>query len=363
MMCPSPLVDWSQIEATFPYVAAMRECDQDPVYHAEGDVWTHTKMVMAALQQIDRADDRALRLTALYHDCRKPETRTVEHDAAQARDVIKHPYHARLGAATAWYDLWMLGDDLPIRLTVYWLCAWHQRVFHVWTTGDMERATLSFAAVDNWPRLISFARADIIGRVCSDAQETLDNLNLFESWLDEFGDRPLDAQFWQNDYDRIFYFEKAGRSPWYRAQPPVGSRVTILSGLPGVGKDTHYKSRLHDVPMISLDAIRDRLRIKPTDNQGRVIQAAFEQARIYLRAKHSFVWNAQCVTRQTRDKIIHLCRAYDAHVSIHAFDRPLATILNQMQQRERQVPVPIIMAAARKWEPPSLLEAHSVEWV
>jgi hypothetical protein len=30
--------DWERIERTFPYVAAMRACIQDPVYHAEGDV-------------------------------------------------------------------------------------------------------------------------------------------------------------------------------------------------------------------------------------------------------------------------------------------------------------------------------------
>jgi predicted kinase len=180
---------------------------------------------------------------------------------------------------------------------------------------------------------------------------------LLAEWLDE------NKVVWETDQDRIFYFEKAGRSPWYHAQEPVGSHVTVLSGLPGVGKDHHAKIWLAGVPMVSFDALRTKLHIDPTENQGWVVQAAFEQARVYLRARQPFVWNAQAVTRQARDKIIRLCRDYDAHVTIHAFDRPLATILQQNQQRQRQVPEAVILASARKWEPPGLTEAHQVVWV
>ena len=359
---PLEVHDWEIIERTFPYAEAMRFCIQDPVHHGEGDCWTHIKMVMDAL----KSDDRALRLTVLYHDVAKPATRIVEYDAVQGREVVRHPHHARLGAATAWYDLWLAEEPLDIRLAVYNLCRWHQRVFHIWKSDDMVRAVLSYASVADWRQLIQFARADNAGRICANPQQGSDNLDLLAMLMDDptwlpGGRRLNDGQFFQTDHDRIFYFEKENRAPWYRAQEPVGSRVIVLSGLPGVGKDTHAQTT--GLPMISLDAIREQLRIAPTDNQGQVIQAAFEQARVYLRDKKPFVWNAQCVTQMARDKIIRLCRNYDAHVSIHAFDRSLATIQQQMRQRERQVPLAVIMAAARRWEPPSLLEAHVVKWV
>lgn len=38
-------MDWSGIR--FPWIAPMVECMQDPDYHTEGDVWTHTRMVCA----------------------------------------------------------------------------------------------------------------------------------------------------------------------------------------------------------------------------------------------------------------------------------------------------------------------------
>ena len=39
-------VDWRAIEAEFPYAGEMAACIQDEIYHAEGDVLTHTRMVM-----------------------------------------------------------------------------------------------------------------------------------------------------------------------------------------------------------------------------------------------------------------------------------------------------------------------------
>lgn len=273
--------DWPQIERAFPYVEAMRTCIQDPVYHAEGDVWTHVQMVMAALDQFGIGDDRVSRLTALYHDVAKPQTRVLVYDSAQARETVSHPFHARQGAAIAWFDLWLAGEPLDTRLAVYWLIRWHQKVFHLWHEKDMTRQALMFASLASWPKLIAFAQADNAGRICANAQQTADSLTLLAEWLGE------NAQVdWANDQDRIFYFEKAGRSPWYRAQEPVGSRVTILSGLPGVGKDHHASTVLAGVPMISLDALRGQFQIDPTENQGKVVQAAFEQARVYLRARH-----------------------------------------------------------------------------
>lgn len=349
--------DWAQIERTFPYVDAMRNCIQDSVHHAEGDVWTHTRMVMDALAQ---PEDRILRLTTLYHDVHKPQTRVEEYDPEQSRVVVRHPHHARLGAATAWYDLWLAGEDTETRLAVYWLCMWHQKVFHMWSYADMLRAALSFACVGSWAKLIDFALADNAGRHCANPQQAVDNLSLLSEWLHEHDIR---EGYWRHDWDRLFYFEKIGRTPLYPAQQPQGSRVVILCGLPGVGKDTHCNAALSELPIVSLDAIRGELQIDPADNQGRVIQAAFEQARVFLREKKSFVWNAQCINRLSRGKIIQLCRDYDAHVTIHAFDADIKTIIRQNNQRSRQVPLGVIMASARKWEPPSLLEAHQVEWV
>jgi hypothetical protein len=44
--------DWSHLEQTFDWVADMKGVPQDKIHHAEGDVATHTQMVLKELQSL-----------------------------------------------------------------------------------------------------------------------------------------------------------------------------------------------------------------------------------------------------------------------------------------------------------------------
>ena len=103
-----------------------------------------------------------------------------------------------------------------------------------------------------------------------------------------------------------------------------------MSGLPGVGKDTWIRQNLPELPVVSLDTIRAQNGVSPKGNQGRVIQAAYEQARVYLRARQDFICNGTNVTRQHN------------------------------KGRGRVVPAAVIAGLERKLEPPTLSEAHEV---
>jgi predicted kinase len=72
---------------------------------------------------------------------------------------------------------------------------------------------------------------------------------------------------------------------------------------------------------VSLDTWRERLDIAPDETQGKVIRAALDEARVHLRVRQLFVWNATNVTRLTRDRVIDLCLDYDAHVAITRWTR------------------------------------------
>ncbi|HSJ03847.1 MAG TPA: phosphohydrolase, partial [Verrucomicrobium sp.] len=43
------IVRWAAVSD---WAAAMRECQQDAIWHAEGDVWTHTMMVCEEVQKL-----------------------------------------------------------------------------------------------------------------------------------------------------------------------------------------------------------------------------------------------------------------------------------------------------------------------
>ncbi len=82
---------WIEI---YPELARLADCPQDPQWHPEGDVLTHTALVVDAAARIagrDRleGDDRAvLVLAALCHDLGKPETTRVDPDGR-----IRSPGH------------------------------------------------------------------------------------------------------------------------------------------------------------------------------------------------------------------------------------------------------------------------------
>ena len=71
----------------FPEIEALKEVEQDPVWHPEGDVWVHTKMVVdeAAKLRSGADDDIVLMLSALCHDLGKPGTTSRIDDRVRAR--------------------------------------------------------------------------------------------------------------------------------------------------------------------------------------------------------------------------------------------------------------------------------------
>ena len=97
------------------YAFAMEACHQDPEWHAEGDVWTHTLMVVDALKSLDEFkvldhnDQLTLLLVAFLHDMAKPDT-TREIDGR-----IKSPGHSLLAAKQSIQIL----NDLKVHKSLY----------------------------------------------------------------------------------------------------------------------------------------------------------------------------------------------------------------------------------------------------
>lgn len=79
-----------------PELSALASCPQDPIYHPEGDVWTHTMMVVDIAAELSKYLDndnkrKSLILSALLHDIAKPFTLTFEKNKFRA---IMHEFVA-----------------------------------------------------------------------------------------------------------------------------------------------------------------------------------------------------------------------------------------------------------------------------
>lgn len=97
-----------QLEPWFSEVGALVDVPQNPVYHPEGDVWTHTMQVLdaAARLRAQAADAFAFMLAALCHDfgkattTRELEGRLVSYGHEEAGVALAKGFLERLGMST-----------------------------------------------------------------------------------------------------------------------------------------------------------------------------------------------------------------------------------------------------------------------
>ena len=146
--------DWTEIEKTelcF-LIGQMKETLQNPLWHREGDVWTHTRMVCGELARMNRfrqLPDRQrqeLFLAALLHDIGKiPCTRLED-------GVWISPNHTSAGARMARELLWstygLCGslEDRTFRETVCSLIRYHSVPMHIMEQENPERRLIRIAA-------------------------------------------------------------------------------------------------------------------------------------------------------------------------------------------------------------------------
>ena len=134
-----------------------------------------------------------------------------------------------------------------------------------------------------------------------------------------------------------------------------------MSAIPASGKDHYIKNHL-DLPVLSLDNIRREHKIKPTDKKGtgRVVQMAKEEAKVYMRKKESFIFNATNITKDIRGRWISLFLEYRARVKIVYLEVPYKQLKKQNNNREYPVPLEVIDRLFDKLEMPDFGEGHEV---
>ena len=362
---PSPpcfAIDWPAIEDLITELPALARCQQDPVYHQEGDVLTHTKMVADALvadtdfRQLDDKARQVLFFAAILHDIAKPETHTL---AESGR--ISHPHHGPRGARRSQEILWKLGFPFQLRQQVVALVRHHLLPYNWHRKDDIDARVLSISQEIPCRWLGIIARADIRGRICADQPSLLENIDLFDEFCKEKGCWEEAYEF-PSEYSRYFYLQRSGRSPDYRAHDESQFEVVILSGLPGAGKDSYYQKELAGLPMISLDRIREEFRIGPGNETGKIVAEARERAKRLLRERQPFVWNATNLTRRIRIPLRDLFSRYGARIRLVYIEAPWQEILKRNAERSMSIPLPALEKMIRIWEMPRLDEAHRVEY-
>ena len=359
----SPLVDWHLIANAFAWFRALADCAQDPVHHGEGNVLVHTRMVVKALlasaewPRLAPADRRVVFWAALLHDVAKPETTRVDIDGR-----ITARGHSRRGQIAARRILWQLGAPFWERERICHLITHHQVPFFLIDRDAPERLAHLISLQTRCDLLAVLAEADARGRISPDIAGLIHNIALFRELCEEQAclDRP---RAFASDHSRFLYFRKDGVSPDYEAYDDWQNRVTVISGLPASGKDTWVAAQAGDREVISLDALRTTMGVAPADGQGAIVAAARERARVALRVRRPFVWNATNLSRQVRSSIIDLCIDYHAKVEIVYVEAGPDEIARRNAVRKEPVPAKATQRMLERWEVPDLSECHTLQVV
>jgi tRNA nucleotidyltransferase (CCA-adding enzyme) len=146
----------------YPELAALQGCEQDPIWHPEGDVWSHTLHCLdwfAMERTGNQDDDLIVGLGILCHDFGKPATTTTDFGRITSRG------HEPEGEAPTRRFLERLTnqDDLINEVIPLVLCHLRPRALHEANASDSAVRRLA-RQVKRIDRLVRVARADHAGR-------------------------------------------------------------------------------------------------------------------------------------------------------------------------------------------------------
>ena len=352
----------------------MKETQQELKWHGEGDVWTHTKMVCEELIQLDeykslcQLEKLVVFMAALFHDIAKPIcTKVVDGEIRS----FKHPTKgALITREYLWKNIGMSGSKeyQEIREGITLLVRYHSEPTYFDYEDNKEKLVIKLSLNTNLTKyfnnqlLTLLAISDVKGRISDTNDEKLAIIEEFKQEAIKLNCYNKAFEF-NNDYtknkylssDNIWHYDSLYDTTW--------GEVILICGLPGTGKDTYIEKNFPNHKVISLDDIREKYKIKPSDNQGEVYNIAKDMAKTYLREKTPFVWNATNITKMIRDKQISLFEEYNAKVRVIFLETSYNEMLKRNNKRQRYVNEKIINEMLEKLEIVEAFEASNVEWI
>lgn len=368
------VINWDKIKEGIlkPFYNDMENTKQEYKWHAEGNVFIHTKMVCEELVKLDdyKALDKKFQLelflSALFHDVGKTvcskvvdgEIRSFNHGIVGSNIVREY----------LWRDCNFSGNEeyQNIRETICLLIKYHSNPIYAGKDENVKRVIkLSLnnkLALDyNLHMLHTLSKADVLGRIAIDTKEQLEYLEIFKLIAEDL-DIFYKAYEFKNDYTKVEYFRN--NNVWHEQElyDPTFGEVILICGLPGTGKDTYIEKYFPNLPVVSLDDVRDDLDIDPQDEQGLVYNTCKEKAKEYLRNKQSFVWNATNITEMIRQKQVKLFHDYHAKVRIIFLETNWEENLKRNKSRKKEVIEGVINKMLSKLTLPEEQEAEVVEW-
>ncbi|MCH2206400.1 MAG: AAA family ATPase [Lentisphaerales bacterium] len=380
----------NELKATIPLLGELMNTMQDEEWHAEGDVHTHTDMVLDELRDL-LADDISwldderrfcLVMAATLHDIAKPITsRVVER---HGRTCIISPNHEEKGRSSLVPQLLQLEIRPELVLEIVNLVGYHQMPGRLVRNDAADSAYFRLARQVDVQLLYYLELADMRGRICDDHDKNIEVLNLFRMRLEELN-------LWENDEpyeDWLMFFEEHAKSSFKESfslavydfengkinspEEGLARSYSLKDGFPeliltcgpsGSGKSSWLKSLDESWKIISLDELRFELTgtYQNQKENGAVLQAAKETLKQHLRQKKKIVWDATSLRKDHRSALIKLAMDYGALLTIRCYIVSSSELYKRNKKRQKPIPEKVLDKQLTALQFPELNEAHRVE--
>lgn len=360
-------LDWSLFDE-YDWFRDMKDTEQDPIWHGEGDVQTHTKMVCESLltlpefKKLSEQDKHIMFTACLMHDIEKRSTTTTQTLDGKVRIVA--PSHARKGEYTTRKLLYtQFNCPFHIREQICKIVRYHGIPLWGIKDEDVNKRIIKTSLIVKNEFLYMISKADVLGRICPDKDNLLESAEFFKLLCQEEDVFTQPKEFYNSVSQYKFLNE--GGYPDIELFDDKKFKVIITSALPGSGKDTFINKYYKDIPSLSLDDLRREDGVDPTDKKknGQIIQKGKEMAKEFMRERQSFIFNATNITKDLRGKWINLFMEYGAKVKIIYIEVPYKDLLKQNSNREYKVPDDVMDKLISKLEIPSFEESHEIDFV
>jgi poly(A) polymerase len=171
------LIESGLIEHFLPEFLPLIGCEQPPEWHPEGDVYTHTCIM---LEMLEKEAPLALCLATLLHDIAKPPTQTFDEEAGR----IRFNGHDALGAEMTETILSRLKYPNAVIRDATHMVSRHMQFMNV---QQMRKAKLKrFMSEPTFPQEMELHRVD-----CASSNGFTDNYDFLNAKSEEFASEPL----------------------------------------------------------------------------------------------------------------------------------------------------------------------------
>ena len=357
-------INWDFLE-TIPEFAVLKECEQNPKWHSEGNVLNHTKLalekfnteVLNADLYYSFSDEELLmlRATVVLHDIGKGVTTSL------GKDGNWHAYgHECEGEKIARVLLW--NEDIHVRETICALIRFHMEPLRLFESKNWLNKMIEIGCRVPWKYLWVVKMADLLGSVQINGgtmKEDLMKMELIKETAQALG-------IWKcknrDKFKNIIKYSDRAALPWKVSYSPE-KVAYIMIGLPGAGKNTFINKNVpKDAVQISRDDIRVELGFCKSDEkylgtpeeENRVTVLYDEKLTSAISLHKKIVLNNIHLKKKYRDASVTLLRKNGYKIVYVYVEAPTLDV--NYNRRDGQISPNIIKGMALSFEWPDVTE-------